>query len=62
MFRIGGYEPDAEFGGKRHFPGVIDEVRFWSGALSENAINQPIAAIDAVGKLSAIWCSIKDAH
>lgn len=63
---IGGYGPDAEFGDNRHFPGVIDEVRFWSGALSEKEIqdgmDKPAAAINSRGKLSATWGSIKDAR
>lgn len=62
---IGGYGPDAEFGSNRHFPGVIDEVRFWSGALSENEIkqgmNNPIAAVDSKSKLSTTWGGIKNA-
>lgn len=63
---IGGYGPDGEFDGNRHFPGAIDEVRFWQGALSEKEIqasmNKPLAAIDSKGKLSTMWSRIKDSH
>jgi len=63
---IGGYGPDGEFGGNRHFPGAIDEVRFWQGALSEDEIqdsmNKSLAAIDSKGKLSTTWGGIKDSH
>lgn len=62
---IGGYGPDDEFGNNRHFPGVIDEVRFWDGALSEKELQASMSspsAVDATGKLSVTWGSIKDAH
>ncbi len=61
---IGGYGPDAEFGQNRHYSGVIDEVRFWSGALSEdeiaNDMNQSAAAVAPAGKLTTLWGNIKE--
>ncbi len=62
---IGGYGPNADFGSNRHFPGVIDEVRFWNGALSEGEIQASMnrsSAVDSTGKLSITWGSIKGAH
>lgn len=63
---IGGYGPDAEFGDNRHFPGVIDEARYWSGALDDNeikdAMNISTAAMMAVsnqGKLSTVWGNLR---
>jgi len=68
-FWIGGYGPNADFASNRHFPGVIDEVRLWAGALTEDeikvAMNDPaavITAVDAAGKLSTTWGKIKDTH
>lgn len=64
--KIGGYGPDEDFGSNRHFPGTIDEVRLWAGALTEaeinNAMNDPaslITAVDAGGKLSITWGNLK---
>jgi hypothetical protein len=64
---IGGYGPDADFGSNRHFPGVVDEVRYWNGALDENAINLNmnksnaiLMAVDANGKLATKWGAIKE--
>lgn len=63
---IGGYGPDAEFGDNRHFPGVIDEVRFWNGPLSEaeiqESMNKPTTAVESMGKLSVTWGKIKAAR
>ncbi len=60
---IGGYGPDAEFGSNRHFPGVIDEVRFWSGILTAEEIQKgmagPTTAVDTFGKLATKWGGIK---
>jgi len=60
---IGGYGPDAEFGGNRHYAGVIDEVRFWSGALTDAEIQKnmsgPITPVDMMGKLTTKWGGIK---
>ncbi len=63
---LGGYGPDADFGSNRHFPGVIDEARYWSGALDDNevkdAMNTSTASMMAVsnlGKLSTIWGNLK---
>jgi len=63
---IGGYGPDADFGDNRHFPGVIDEVRYWNGALDDNTISQNMnkstavmMAVDASGKLATKWGAIK---
>lgn len=61
---IGGYGPDAEFDGNRHFPGIIDEVRFWAGALSEDEIakgmNESAAALAPKGKLGTLWGTLKN--
>jgi hypothetical protein len=63
---IGGYGPNEDFGSNRHFPGAIDEVRLWAGALTEaeinSAMNDPasvVSAVDAGGKLGITWGSIK---
>lgn len=60
---IGGYGPDAEFGSNRHFPGVIDEVRFWNGVLTEAEIQKnmsgPITPVNLMGKLATKWGGIK---
>ena len=63
---IGGYGPDAEFGSNRHFPGVIDEVRYWAGALDANEIETGmnkstamIVAVSNLGKLSTTWGNLK---
>ena len=68
-FWIGGYGPNADFGSNRHFPGVIDEVRLWAGAMTDDEVkdvmNKPtaeITAVDAWGKLSATWGSVKKAY
>ncbi len=61
---IGGYGPDAEFGSNRHFPGVVDEVRFWSGTLTQAEIQQgmlgPTTLVNMHGKLSTTWSQIKN--
>lgn len=61
---IGGYGPDDEFGSNRHFPGVIDEVRFWDGALTQDEIQESMgmssASVHATDKLSVTWGSIKN--
>jgi len=64
---IGGYGPNADFGGNRHYAGIIDEVRLWSEALSEGEIQKnmnkstaTLAAVDAMDKLSITWGSIKN--
>ena len=66
---IGGYGPNPDFGSNRHFPGIIDEVRFWSDALSEEEIQEVMSkstamltAVDSIGKLSVTWGSIRDEH
>lgn len=61
---IGGYGPDQDFGSNRHFPGVIDEVQYWNGALSEAEIQQNMnrsvaMAVNKSGKLATKWGSIK---
>jgi hypothetical protein len=61
---IGGYGPDADFASNRHFPGVIDEVQFWNGALTDVEIQQNMDksvafAVDRNGKLATSWGSIK---
>lgn len=61
---IGGYGPDDEFGSNRHFPGILDEVRFWDGALSQEEIQESMgmatSAVNATDKLSVTWGSIKN--
>jgi len=64
---IGGYGPDADFGSNRHFPGVVDEVRYWNGVLDDNTISQNmnksnavLMAVDASGKLTTKWGAIKE--
>jgi len=61
---IGGYGPDADFDGNRHFPGVIDEVRYWSGALTEEEIQAgmdgSVSPVDLTGKMATKWGSIKN--
>jgi hypothetical protein len=68
-FWIGGYGPNADFGSNRHFPGVIDEVRLWEGAMTDDEVKDvmdkstaAITAVDASGKLSTTWGKIKDKH
>jgi len=68
-FWIGGYGPNADFGSNRHFPGIIDEVRLWEGAMTEAEIKRvmnkstaAITAVDVSGKLSTTWGKIKDKH
>jgi len=63
---IGGYGPDADFDGNRHFPGIIDEVRYWNGALSADEVkanmNISVAnmiAVDPKFKLASKWGLIK---
>lgn len=60
---IGGYGPDAEFGSNRHFIGVIDEVRFWKKALTENEIqnsmNSSVSPVEAKDKIATIWGDLK---
>ncbi len=63
---IGGYGPDVDFGSNRHFPGVIDEARYWNGALDENEISNvmkksyaEILSVDSLGKIGTTWGNIK---
>jgi hypothetical protein len=60
---IGGYGPDAEFASNRHYAGVIDEVHFWSGVLTEAEIQKnmsgPLTPVDMMGKLTTKWGGIK---
>lgn len=63
---IGGYGPDGEFGSNRHFPGIIDEVRYWDGAVDDADIkkNMDISvanmlAVDPKFKLASKWGLIK---
>ncbi|MBD3182505.1 hypothetical protein GF312_09450 [Candidatus Poribacteria bacterium] len=63
---IGGYGPDDEFAGNRHYPGIVDEVRFWDNALSEDEIQAGmnrstanITAVSATDKLCSVWAEIK---
>ena len=61
---IGGYGPDQDFGSNRHFPGVIDEVQYWNGALTEAEIQQNMnksvaLTVNKNGKLTTKWGEIK---
>jgi hypothetical protein len=62
---IGGYggADDKEFGSNRHFPGVVDEVRYWSGALTDKEIQAGMAGsvspVELVGKMATKWGTIK---
>ncbi|MBI1925637.1 LamG domain-containing protein [Candidatus Poribacteria bacterium] len=62
---IGGYGPKTKvtYGQNRHFKGIIDEVRFWSKALTEKEIqdgmNSTVAPIQPLGKLATTWGDIK---
>lgn len=62
---IGGYggPGDKDFDSNRHFPGVIDEVRYWSGALTDKEIQAgmvgSVSPVDLMGKLTTNWGSIK---
>ena len=63
---IGGYGPNTKevtYGQNRHFTGIIDEVRFWSRALSEKEIkdgmNSTAAPVEPKGKLTTTWGSLK---
>lgn len=63
---IGGYggADDKNFGSNRHFPGVVDEVRYWSGALTDKEIQAGMAGsvspVDLAGKMTTKWGSIKN--
>ena len=64
---IGGYgpkTPECTYGQNRHFMGVIDEVRFWNKALSEQEIkdgmNSSVASVCQAGKVATTWASIKE--
>jgi len=62
---IGGYgsADDKEFTSNRHFPGAIDEVRYWSGALTDKEIQAgmigSVSPVDLMGKLTTNWGNIK---
>jgi len=63
---IGGYGPDQDFGDNRHFPGVVDEARYWNGALDEDTIKQNMnistpnmLAVDPKFKMATKWGVIK---
>ncbi len=63
---IGGYGPDGEFGDNRHFPGIVDEVRYWDGALSADEVEANMdtsvanmIAVDPKFKLASKWGLIK---
>lgn len=63
---IGGYGPDQDFGSNRHFPGVVDEARYWNGALSADEIKTNmntstanLLAVDPQFKLASKWGLIK---
>jgi hypothetical protein len=63
---IGGYgpkTPECTYAQNRHFNGIIDEVRFWNRALSQDEIksgmNASVAAVQSVGKVVTTWAKIK---
>lgn len=60
---IGGYGPGAEFDQNRHFIGVIDEVRFWKKALTEEEIQDSMSAsvspVEAKDKTAVAWGDLK---
>ncbi|MBD3184057.1 hypothetical protein GF312_17365 [Candidatus Poribacteria bacterium] len=63
---IGGYGPktaECNYGQNRHFKGIIDEVRFWNKALSQDEIQAgmeaSVAAVQAKGKVTTTWANIK---
>jgi len=63
---IGGYGPKTPkciYTQNRHFMGIIDEVRFWDKALSEDEIKIEMAkswaAVLPAGKIAATWAEIK---
>ncbi|MDQ1316411.1 MAG: LamGL protein [Candidatus Poribacteria bacterium] len=63
---IGGYGPKTPkcfYAQNRHFMGIIDEVRFWNKALSEDEIKaemgKSIAPVYPAGKAVATWAEIK---
>jgi len=63
---IGGYGPDEDFGSNRHFPGIIDEARYWDDALSEDEIAKNmntstanLLAVDPQFKLASKWGIIR---
>ncbi|MFC1717302.1 LamG domain-containing protein [Candidatus Poribacteria bacterium] len=66
---IGGYgpkTPECTYNQNRHFNGVIDEVRFWSRALSQEEIkagmNASVVAVEPMNKLTATWGGVKGAY
>jgi hypothetical protein len=65
--QIGGYGPTTPvvYGENRHFKGVIDEVYFYDGALTEAEIralmDAPALAVSARGRAPVVWGAIKAA-
>ena len=64
---IGGYgptTPECTYGQNRHFKGIIDEVRFWDKALSQEEIqlgmNSSVAPVQPLGKIAVAWAQIKN--
>jgi len=61
---IGGYGPDGEFGDNRHFIGIIDEVRFWNKALTQdeiqNSMNSSVSPVEPQDKIAVAWGSLKN--
>lgn len=63
---IGGYgptTPECTYSQNRHFMGIIDEVRFWDKALSQEEIqsgmNSSVAPVEPLGKIAVTWAQIK---
>jgi len=64
---IGGYGPKTPkcvYAQNRHFMGIIDEVRFWNKALTENEIRagmeKSVVAVYPSGKCATTWAEVKD--
>ncbi len=64
---IGGYgpkTPKCTYGQNRHFNGIIDEVRFWNKALTEDEIKaemeKAIAEVHHLDKFTTTWAQIKE--
>lgn len=64
---IGGYgtkTPKCVYSQNRHFNGIIDEVRFWNKALTEDEIKiemeKSVASVHPSGKCATTWAQVKD--
>lgn len=64
---IGGYgpnTPECTYTQNRHFKGIIDEVRFWDRALTQEEIqagmNSSVAPVEPMSKAAITWAQIKN--